>query len=97
MAEAAEFTEEKLPDGSSVLRITGSLIIATAGAVDAQLRGLTGPISQIDLSGTTSVDTPPLFLRQRAPVIGDRHFCLPPDRHGFRGILRILPLKPAAR
>ena len=57
MAEAAEFTEEKLPDGSNVLRITGSLIIATAGAVDTRLRGLAGPISQIDLSGTTSVDT----------------------------------------
>jgi phospholipid/cholesterol/gamma-HCH transport system permease protein len=57
MAEAADFTEETLPDGSSILRFSGTLVIGSVNALDMRLRGLAGPVSRIDLSAIHHIDT----------------------------------------
>ncbi len=65
MAEAADFTEEKLPDGGGIVRMTGTLVIASANGLDGRLRALTGPVREIDLSGVDRIDTVGAWLIYR--------------------------------
>lgn len=65
MAEPADFIEEPLPDGGQVLRFSGTLVIAKIGDVDARLRALAGPISQIDLGGVDHMDSVGAWLVYR--------------------------------
>ncbi|MGB5076742.1 MAG: MlaE family lipid ABC transporter permease subunit [Sphingorhabdus sp.] len=57
MAQPADFTVEQMPDGSSVIRFSGTLVIATVGALDQRLRALSGPFLQIDISAVDHIDT----------------------------------------
>jgi phospholipid/cholesterol/gamma-HCH transport system permease protein len=65
MAQPADFTEEQLPDGTSALRFTGTLAIASIDRVDDRLRGLSRPVSRIDLSAIDHIDTVGAWLVHR--------------------------------
>lgn len=65
MADAADFTQEQLPNGGSVIRFSGTLAIANIKDLDERLRALTGPVEQIDLGGTSSIDTVGAWLVYR--------------------------------
>lgn len=65
MAEVADFTEENLPDGGSVLRFSGTLVIAAVNGLDTRLRGLEGPVREIDLGGIDHIDTVGAWLIHR--------------------------------
>ena len=65
MAEVADFTEETLPDGGSVLRFSGTLVIAAVNGLDTRLRALAGPVREIDLSGIDHIDTVGAWLIHR--------------------------------
>jgi phospholipid/cholesterol/gamma-HCH transport system permease protein len=65
MAEAADFTEEQLPGGGSVIRFSGTLAIASVKDLDGRLRGLAGPLQQIDLSAIDHIDTVGAWLIYR--------------------------------
>jgi phospholipid/cholesterol/gamma-HCH transport system permease protein len=78
MAEPADFTEEPMSDGGNVLRFSGQLVIAAADGVDARLRTLSGPVTRLDLSGITRIDTVGAWLIHRtardhgAKIVGAR-------------------------
>lgn len=57
MRERAEFTADTSDDGAVILRLGGALTVATIGRIDPELRALSGPISTVDLSGATDIDT----------------------------------------
>ena len=57
MAAFADFTEEQMPDKGSIIRFSGTLVIASADAVDGRLRALTGPVQRIDISDVDHIDT----------------------------------------
>lgn len=65
MAEVADFTEEKLPDGGIVLRFSGNLVIAAVDGLDKRLRVLSGSVRQIDLSKVDHIDTVGAWLVHR--------------------------------
>ncbi len=65
MADAADFTQEKLPDGSSVIRLSGTLAIAAVNGLDTRLRELAGSIREIDLSEVDHIDTVGAWLVYR--------------------------------
>lgn len=65
MADAADFTQEQLPSGGSVIRFSGTLAIATVKNLDERLRALDGPVEQIDLSATSHIDTVGAWLVYR--------------------------------
>lgn len=65
MAEVADFTEEKLSDGGSVLRFSGTLVIAAVNGLDTRLRELEGPVREIDLGGIDHIDTVGAWLIHR--------------------------------
>ena len=64
MANSAEFTVEELP-GGQVLRLSGTFAIASIGDVDRGLRDISGPVSEIDISGVTHMDTVGAWLVHR--------------------------------
>lgn len=64
MAERADFTEEQ-SQGGSVVRFTGTLVIAHIGNLDERLRAIAGPIEKIDLSGVERMDTVGAWLVHR--------------------------------
>ena len=43
--------------GGSTVALRGPLVIASIGPLDRKLRGLSGPVSRIDLSGIGAIDT----------------------------------------
>ncbi len=57
MAKAAEFIEEKLPEGGTVLRVSGPMVIASINDLDTRLRSFSETINEIDLSAVTRMDT----------------------------------------
>lgn len=65
MADAADFTQEQLPDGAGVIRFSGRLAIAAIGDLDNRLQGLAGPIQQIDLAKVDHIDTVGAWLVYR--------------------------------
>jgi phospholipid/cholesterol/gamma-HCH transport system permease protein len=65
MADVADFTQEELPGGASLIRFSGTLVIASVKDMDAQLRAITGPVAQIDLSGIEHIDTVGAWLIYR--------------------------------
>ncbi|MEP7350541.1 MAG: MlaE family lipid ABC transporter permease subunit [Sphingorhabdus sp.] len=65
MTDAADFTQEQLPDGSSVIRLSGTLVIASVNGLDARLRELAGPVSIIDLADVDHIDTVGAWLIYR--------------------------------
>jgi len=75
MANSADFTVEDLPSGQ-VLRLSGDFVIAAIGDVDRGLRGISGPICEIDISRVTHMDTVGAWLVHRtakehnAPITG---------------------------
>jgi phospholipid/cholesterol/gamma-HCH transport system permease protein len=76
MADAADFTQEQLPDGAGVIRFSGSLAIAAIGDLDTRLQALAGPIQQIDLANIDHIDTVGAWLiyrtakQQNAEIVG---------------------------
>ena len=64
MGNSADFTVEDLPKGQ-VLRLSGDFAIASIGDVDRNLRGISGPVSEIDISGITHMDTVGAWLVHR--------------------------------
>ena len=65
MADVADFTQEELPGGGSLIRFSGTLAIASVNDLDVRLRALTGPVAQIDLSGIEHIDTVGAWLIYR--------------------------------
>lgn len=53
----ANFVVENSPEGGCIVRLSGSFVIASISDVDGQLRDITGPVSQIDLSAVDQMDT----------------------------------------
>jgi phospholipid/cholesterol/gamma-HCH transport system permease protein len=64
MANSADFTVEDLPSGQ-ILRLSGTFVIASIGDVDRGLRDISGPVSEIDISGVTHMDTVGAWLVHR--------------------------------
>lgn len=56
MTEGAEFSIEDTGGGQRLL-LRGPYLVSTVGAVDSDLRGLTGPFAEIDISEVTEIDT----------------------------------------
>ena len=65
MANPADFSQEELPGGGQVLRLSGNFAIASVGDVDRRLRDINGPVSEIDISGVTHMDTVGAWLVHR--------------------------------
>jgi phospholipid/cholesterol/gamma-HCH transport system permease protein len=65
MADAADFSQEQMPDSGSVVRFSGRLAIAAIGDLDDRLRALTGPVNQIDLTDIEHIDTVGAWLVYR--------------------------------
>lgn len=76
MAQPADFTEEQLPEGGNVLRLSGSMSISQLGDIDERLRSISSTISRIDISGIEHIDTVGAWLVYRtardsgAPIVG---------------------------
>ena len=77
MADAADFTQEQLPDGTGVVRFSGRLAIAAIGDLDTRLQSLAGPIQKIDLANIDHIDTVGAWLIYRtakqhdAEIVGE--------------------------
>ena len=56
MTQAPDFTLNHGDDGDTIA-LTGALLVSTVGARDRRLRGVDGPIAQLDLGGVTAIDT----------------------------------------
>lgn len=69
MARAAEFTEEQLPGGGTVLRLSGPLVIASIHDLDTRLRSFANPISEIDVSNVIRMDTVGAWIVHRTAHI----------------------------
>ena len=65
MPNPADLTQEQLPDGQQVLRLSGNFVIAAIGDLDARLNSIDGPVSRIDISGITHMDTVGAWLVHR--------------------------------
>lgn len=65
MAQSANFTEEQLPEGGTILRLGGTLAIAQIGDLDDRLRSLGNGVQQIDLSQVDHIDTVGAWLVYR--------------------------------
>jgi len=65
MPNPADLTQEQLPDGQRVLRLSGNFVIAAIGDLDARLNSIDGPVSRIDISGITHMDTVGAWLVHR--------------------------------
>lgn len=57
MSDGASFTIEEGGGEGSRLVLSGSFLVSTVGAIDRELRDIPGPISTVDLSGVTAIDT----------------------------------------
>jgi phospholipid/cholesterol/gamma-HCH transport system permease protein len=57
MLQNANFTVDIGPNGSQILRLSGTYAIAQIGDIDDRLRGLLSPISAIDLTDIEHIDT----------------------------------------
>ena len=64
MANPADFIADDLPSGQ-VLRLSGNFAIASIGDVDRRLRDISGPVSEIDISRVTHMDTVGAWLVHR--------------------------------
>ncbi len=56
MAETAEFEVEQ-GEGGAVLTLGGPYLVSTIGEIAEELRGIEGPISRVDLSNVSEIDT----------------------------------------
>ncbi|MHA6316678.1 MlaE family ABC transporter permease [Altererythrobacter sp. CAU 1778] len=56
MASVAEYQLEE-GDGGTRLVLTGPYLVSTIGAIDQDLRAIDGPVSEIDISGISEIDT----------------------------------------
>ncbi|MBK6708188.1 MAG: ABC transporter permease [Sphingomonadales bacterium] len=65
MAQAADFTEEQLPEGGTMLRLGGTLAISQIGDLDDRLRAIAAEVKQIDLSQIDHIDTVGAWLVYR--------------------------------
>jgi phospholipid/cholesterol/gamma-HCH transport system permease protein len=65
MEEFAKLIEETRPDGTLLLRLEGTLTIAHIADIDSQLRQISGPVSQIDISAVEHIDTVGAWLIYR--------------------------------
>lgn len=65
MAQSADFTEEQLPDGGTILRLGGTLAISQIGDLDDRLRAIVAGVRQIDLSQIDHIDTVGAWLVYR--------------------------------
>lgn len=78
MDNFADFTVEDLPSGQ-LLRLSGTFAIASIADIDRSLREISGPVSEIDISGITHMDTVGAWLVHRtakehnAPITGGTH------------------------
>jgi phospholipid/cholesterol/gamma-HCH transport system permease protein len=57
MREWAEFTTETDGDGKVTVALSGPLVVASVGRLDAQLRAIEGPVARVDLSAIGEIDT----------------------------------------
>ncbi len=65
MNVAADFVETQGTDGARILRFNGALTVAHIAALDKSLARITGPISQLDISEITLIDTVGAWLIYR--------------------------------
>jgi phospholipid/cholesterol/gamma-HCH transport system permease protein len=65
MVQPADFTEEQLAEGGTVLRLGGTLAIAHIGNLDDRLRETAAQIRKIDLSQIDHIDTVGAWLVYR--------------------------------
>ena len=57
MREWADFTAETGSDGGLTLALSGPMVVASIGVIDRRLRELGEPVTQLDLSAVTAIDT----------------------------------------
>ena len=65
MAKPADFSQDQLPDGNSIVRFSGRVVIAALDGLDDRLRALSGPISEVDISKVDRMDTVGAWLVHR--------------------------------
>ena len=65
MANPANLVVEDGSESGQIVRLSGSLVIASISEVDEQLRNVTGEISQIDVTGVDQMDTVGAWLVHR--------------------------------
>ena len=65
MADSADFSQDQLPDGGSIIRFSGRVVIASINGLDDRLRAIAGPISEVDISGVVRMDTVGAWLVYR--------------------------------
>lgn len=53
----AEYSLEELDEGGTCLRLSGSYLVSSIGAIDQDLEALGTPVAQIDLSDVHEIDT----------------------------------------
>ena len=57
MRQAAQFSTREDEGGATVVALSGPMTVAGIGLLDRDLRGVTGPVSKVDLSEVTHIDT----------------------------------------
>ncbi|WP_336985822.1 ABC transporter permease [Altererythrobacter aquiaggeris] len=57
MHPGAEYSLDETADGGPRLVFSGPLLLSTVGEIAHDIRNLAGPLSQIDISGVTDIDT----------------------------------------
>ena len=62
MDGTAQFSLAEGGDGTTRLTLSGALLVSTIGTLERNLRGATGSISRIDLSGVEEIDTVGAFM-----------------------------------
>jgi len=68
MSDGAFFSIEDDGNGGSKLLLSGPYLVSTVGDIDQELRGIEVPISAVDLSGVTAIDTVGAWVTSRISV-----------------------------
>ncbi|WP_435418404.1 ABC transporter permease [Parerythrobacter aurantius] len=76
MSQGASFSLQEQEDGTKVLRLHGSFLVSTIGAIDQDLRSLEGGFATVDLSDVREIDTTGAYIacsvarRAGADIVG---------------------------
>lgn len=65
MDGGAQFSVESTEAGGAILRLTGPYLVSSIGAIDQDLDAIEGPLTQIDLSEVSEIDTVGAWIANR--------------------------------
>ncbi len=65
MREPGDFTTTSDAAGALTIALSGRLLVSSAGALDARLRAIAGPVARLDLSQVSEIDTVGAWLACR--------------------------------